>query len=93
MILFSRSTRFVTGRCALRGGSRQRDSTRDPTAPASTRILSGPTLPSCRRGCADDVAIARVYGEIDAALARAGQRLADADLQIAARRSITASNS
>jgi len=39
------------------------------------------------------VAIARVYGEIDAALARAGQRLADADLQIAARRSITASNS
>jgi len=31
-----------------------------------------------------DVAVARVYGEIEAALARAGQRLADADLQIAA---------
>jgi predicted nucleic acid-binding protein len=31
-----------------------------------------------------DVAVARVYGEIEAALAQAGQRLADADLQIAA---------
>lgn len=31
-----------------------------------------------------DVAVARVYGEIEAALVRRGQRLADADLQIAA---------
>jgi len=31
-----------------------------------------------------DVAIARVYGEIDATLVRRGERLADADLQIAA---------
>ena len=31
-----------------------------------------------------DVAVARVYGEIEAALNRSGRRLADADLQIAA---------
>lgn len=31
-----------------------------------------------------DVAVARVYGEIEAMLAGRGQRLADADLQIAA---------
>jgi predicted nucleic acid-binding protein len=31
-----------------------------------------------------DLAVARVYGEIEAALARSGRRLADADLQIAA---------
>jgi predicted nucleic acid-binding protein len=31
-----------------------------------------------------DVAVARVYGEIEATLAGRGQRLADADLQIAA---------
>jgi predicted nucleic acid-binding protein len=37
-----------------------------------------------------DAAVARRYGEIGASLAGAGKRLADADLQIAAPRCITA---
>ena len=56
---------------------------RVPDAPRHLRNIESRVLPAVTV-LPYDVAIARVYGEIEAALATRGERLADADLQIAA---------
>jgi predicted nucleic acid-binding protein len=75
-----RAEQFTSAVCI---GELYRGAFRVPDTPRHVRNIEARVLPAVTV-LPYDVAVARVYGEIEATLARAGQRLADADLQIAA---------
>jgi len=75
-----RADQFTSAVCI---GELYKGAFRVPDTPRHVRNIEARVLPAVTV-LPYDVAVARVYGEIEAALARAGQRLADADLQIAA---------
>ena len=75
-----RAEQFTSAVCI---GELYKGAFRVPDTPRHVRNIEARVLPAVTV-LPYDVAVARVYGEIEAALAQAGQRLADADLQIAA---------